>query len=185
MEKTVLDKGLIWAQIISLIAIPIVIAYIGNNFNDSQKDKEIKSKYVELAIDILKNKPDEKNKNLRSWALDIVNKYSGVKMDTLTQADLRNKTAIPPSPVSGGFNLDSTEFGKLIKKSNDIYLPKKERMRVFLEMADYHIKNDDFFSAALALKALIKQTEYIDLKKQATFKLDSIQKVVYSTKNEK
>jgi tetratricopeptide (TPR) repeat protein len=72
---------------LSSISIPIVLVIIGNNFSDALKEKEIRAKYVELAINIL-NQETNKNEKTKSWAIKIVNEYSSVKIDSLTQNEI-------------------------------------------------------------------------------------------------
>lgn len=77
-----------------IIIIPFVIAIMGNLFAQSIKDREIQGKYVELSLQILKDKPSEDNKNIRQWAIDVVNKYSGVMLTPEAAQDLKNKIPI-------------------------------------------------------------------------------------------
>lgn len=75
------------AKIIASVALPIVLLVLGNWYTESQKDKDIGQKYVEIAVGILADAPTEEALELRSWAVEIVNRYSEVKM-TSTLADV-------------------------------------------------------------------------------------------------
>jgi hypothetical protein len=48
-----------------VIIIPIVIGYIGNIYTQATKEKEIKARFVELAINVLNQKPTDESRNLR------------------------------------------------------------------------------------------------------------------------
>ena len=76
------------AKITSLVLVPIVLAIIGALINNSIKGKELKLKYVELAVNILKEEPNEKTKNLREWAIKNINDYSQIKMSAEVQKEL-------------------------------------------------------------------------------------------------
>ncbi len=54
--------------VVATLIIPITVIVIGNSFSTAIKDKEIKLKYVELAIDIL-NKGDQSNERTKKWAI--------------------------------------------------------------------------------------------------------------------
>ncbi len=64
---------------------PIVIAVCGYFLQDAIKDREINSKYVDLSIQILKEAPTEKKMIIRTWAVEVLNKYSEVKLDRHSQ----------------------------------------------------------------------------------------------------
>lgn len=89
------------ATAISVIAIPVVVAWLGNNYTSAIKEREIQGRFVELAVNILKETPDESKKNIRSWAAEIINKYSGVPLNEETQKDLIKSIPlvrdVPPS----------------------------------------------------------------------------------------
>jgi len=59
-------------QIIGIILIPIVAAIIGWKVNDSLKNKDVELKYIEIAIDILRDKPKQETKALRLSRIFIV-----------------------------------------------------------------------------------------------------------------
>ena len=51
------------------------------------KSREVAAQYVEMAVDIMKNKElsPENGRDLRKWAVQVVNEHSVVKMDTTVQ----------------------------------------------------------------------------------------------------
>jgi hypothetical protein len=97
------DKFQVWINFIAVI----VIASIGLIVDSTLKSREVNVKYVEMAVDILKTKPVESPKNLRMWAIDVVNKYSKVPLSIEVQEELKTNS------LPGGTVL-TTEDGKVI-----------------------------------------------------------------------
>lgn len=77
-------------EIIKLILIPIIIAALSIYYTYSQKENEIRVKYVELAIDILKSQKTKENKHLRIYARDIIKEYSIVKLNKNVEKEFLN-----------------------------------------------------------------------------------------------
>jgi hypothetical protein len=96
------DKLESLAKSISLVAIPVVVAIMGNQLNQTISAQEANAKYVELALQILAKKPvpltasqqeRSSDRNLRSWAADLLSATSPVKMSKVTQAGLIDGSA--------------------------------------------------------------------------------------------
>lgn len=62
-----------WAKIIATIAVPVVIAFYGSKINESISSNDRSLHYIEFAAQLLQN---EKDPNIRDWAVDIINHYS-------------------------------------------------------------------------------------------------------------
>ncbi|MDP8201991.1 MAG: hypothetical protein P9M11_07605 [Candidatus Tenebribacter burtonii] len=84
-KKDCWDKLKIFISIISSILIPILIAVYGSSINATlQKNEiavrnvEISVKYIDIATDILSDKPTEDNIVLRYWAIEILKEYSPI-----------------------------------------------------------------------------------------------------------
>ncbi len=75
-------------KITSTILIPIVIIFSGCIINKTLQKNEIKVKYVEIAVRILSNEPNEETSALRNWAVDLLNENSDVKLDSLAIDEL-------------------------------------------------------------------------------------------------
>ena len=56
------DKTLICFQIVGIIIIPIAIAYFGWKLDSTIHEKDIKIKYIEVAVGILKDSPKEETR---------------------------------------------------------------------------------------------------------------------------
>jgi hypothetical protein len=63
-------------KIIASVCTPIVIIVSGVVINSALKKSEIRVKYVEVAVSILKDKPRDDTKALRNWAIDVLESNS-------------------------------------------------------------------------------------------------------------
>ncbi len=61
----------------------------------------MEGRFVELAIDILRQKPTEQSQNLRDWATQVIDKYSGVTFSDSTKRDLIKSITISEKPSLG------------------------------------------------------------------------------------
>ena len=91
---------------ISVLIIPIIVGYYGNLIQEKMQNKQLEvnnialkieennnknkldNEYIKLAINVLKDNPSEENRELRTWAVAIVNKYSDIKLSESTQKSL-------------------------------------------------------------------------------------------------
>jgi len=78
MERDWLAKGKDIAQILSMIAIPVLVAFFGWQFQAAEKDKEVRRDYVQLAISALTS--DRSSGETREWAAAVLAQYSPVPM---------------------------------------------------------------------------------------------------------
>ncbi len=58
---------------------PIIVAVVGNNVTTAIKEREVSSKFVELAVSILRDPPKKEQRELREWAVKIIGNHSGVE----------------------------------------------------------------------------------------------------------
>lgn len=86
MAKDWLDKLKDFAQILSLVAIPLVVAWVGSAIQSAVKEREIRRDYVQIAIGILGAK--ETTPALRSWAVQVLELNSPVPLSLGAQAAL-------------------------------------------------------------------------------------------------
>ncbi len=115
---TFIEKLKTFANMISILAIPLVVAYIGNDFTKSIKEREIQGKFVELAINILNQQPTKENVNIREWATEVIDKYSGVPFTKETQKDLINNLPLNISEIYKDIVLPKTSDGPLRIENN-------------------------------------------------------------------
>jgi len=134
-KSSSVEKQKLWINGIAIILIPIVVAWVSNTFASVIKQNEVQGQFVEIAIDILKETPEENNQkeNLRKWAIEIVNKYSGVPLDSAATKELtyniplledRIITSAPPvyknSQFIGKKAFVHPNFNKHLDKINEL-----------------------------------------------------------------
>lgn len=74
--------------LLSAVIIPVLLAYLGSRFTNVQKERDIQAQFVKIAVDILQAPPTRENKNVREWATQIINQYSGVPLSSEARRDL-------------------------------------------------------------------------------------------------
>src|SRR5215467_15201186 len=79
---------------VAAVLIPIVLAVVGNAYTTAIKEREIQGRFVELALNILKDEPTKENENIRKWAVQVINAYSGVPLSAAAESDLVQKVPI-------------------------------------------------------------------------------------------
>lgn len=82
------EKLKVLSLIVASLAIPLVVAYIGNAVSREHKEKELSVRYVELAIGILGAEPKEQTSALRQWAVKIVNNHSKTPLSDAAEEEL-------------------------------------------------------------------------------------------------
>jgi VIT1/CCC1 family predicted Fe2+/Mn2+ transporter len=71
-KKDIWDKLSSLAALFASVLVPIVIAVIGHSYTSALKESENRVKYTELAISILKDKPEKETNDVRAWAIDVI-----------------------------------------------------------------------------------------------------------------
>ena len=112
-KKDIWDK----ASVLAALLVPIVIALVGHAYTSALKEAEIRVKYTELAISILKEKPAQDTKDVRAWSVDVINKYSGVPMDANVRKQLLGSRLIQSNFTNSNF-LESDFKGSIFVRSN-------------------------------------------------------------------
>ena len=74
------DKLAVISGFAASMLVPLVIAYTGQVYTSGLKQRDRQVQYVELAVSILKEKPDKTQGEVREWAADIIDKYSEVPL---------------------------------------------------------------------------------------------------------
>lgn len=81
-------------QILSVVLIPFVLSFCGMKIDQTLKEREMRAKYIEIATGILRDKPSEDTLALRTWAIDVVQKYSPVPLKKEAVEEL-SQNALP------------------------------------------------------------------------------------------
>lgn len=107
------EKSKSITTIISAVVIPVALLIIGNMFSRAVAEREIQGKFVELAVKILQEHPSEDTRNIRSWATQVINAYSGVPLSQQTKNDLIENTPLLPPALryEGRADLGNTQPG--------------------------------------------------------------------------
>jgi len=77
-ERDTLGKIQAIATIVSLVAIPIVIAIVGWAVQEKIADQTTKKDYVLMAVGILNKQQSEGDEELRRWAIEVLDKNAPV-----------------------------------------------------------------------------------------------------------
>jgi Zn-dependent protease with chaperone function len=98
-----------WEKIIISLILPLTIGVVTSiwalSISSALKDKELRVKYVEIATVIL-NDPKSTTK-LRTWATEVVNKYSDVPLSE----DVK-KEFIGGAVIGGTFKVETHRAGE-------------------------------------------------------------------------
>lgn len=115
---------------IASIITAFLIPFIGYYYTDSQKSREIENRYIELGIKILSEKPDSSNENLRVWAVELVNKFSEVKLKDSVKNNLIKDI---PLILKGSDVNENINFVYPVKNGSDLlgYLLMPDNLNLF------------------------------------------------------
>jgi hypothetical protein len=83
------------AGIISSVFIPLAGLYAASR----DKEKEVDKGFVEIATQILSDKPTPDNAPLRKWAIDIIDHYSAIKLAPQAKTTLELKPIFEHKPA--------------------------------------------------------------------------------------
>lgn len=83
--KTIWEKLPVISTFLASVLIPVVLAFVGHALTTAMKQGENRVRYSELAISILKEEPSDSNRDVRGWAVEVINRYSGVQMSARTK----------------------------------------------------------------------------------------------------
>jgi murein L,D-transpeptidase YcbB/YkuD len=83
-------------RIMSLIAIPVVIAIVGALIQDSVAKRSVSQQYVQVAVAILTSR-EKIDPNLRSWAVDLLDDNSPTRLGATVKQKLKEGSITLPS----------------------------------------------------------------------------------------
>lgn len=83
------------AQIISALAIPLVLALIGFYVQRSLAESGLKKDYVQMALSVLSEPPTKQNEQLRKWAIAVLDKNSPVTIPIELKSQLVVESFVP------------------------------------------------------------------------------------------
>jgi len=89
------------SRTLSIAAIPVLLAVVGWLVQRQLQKQSVSKDYVQLAVSILREPDSSKiNTELRSWAVDLLNAYSVVKLSARMSDVLKTGQAVLP-PLEG------------------------------------------------------------------------------------
>lgn len=112
MEKW--EKFKIFSGSLAAVLIPLALAFIGNGYSQALKEREMQGRFVELAVSILRETPTPQTENIRGWAVDVLNEYSGVQLGAGAKNDLIRKHSLRDAIYGGGKKLINVDAMKEI-----------------------------------------------------------------------
>jgi murein L,D-transpeptidase YcbB/YkuD len=83
-------------RILSLLAIPVVIAIVGALIQSSLARRTVSQQYVQVAVSILTSK-EKLDPSLRSWAVDLLNDNSPTHLSQTVKLKLKEGSVTLPS----------------------------------------------------------------------------------------
>ncbi len=100
--KEKLENMQLVAQILSLLAVPILVAFFGWKIQEGLKEKEVQKDFVQIAVSILSAKKVEGGEDavIRGWAVRLLQKASPValsdeEMQALENASVTRTLLVP------------------------------------------------------------------------------------------
>jgi WD40 repeat protein len=109
------------AKVLSLVAIPVALAFGGWLIQNSLAERSVSQEYVKLAVTILKEPKDKTDNLLRSWAADLLNQNSPTKFSPEVLRALKEGQAVLPAQLAailsannGGGSLAVSPDGKRV-----------------------------------------------------------------------
>jgi hypothetical protein len=107
------DKALAFFEILKVLS--IIIA--GSIINTTLKTNELEIQYVKIAVDVLQAKPDPTTKELRAWAVKVLDKKSDIPLGEEAVKTLLEKEL--PSAKVYLDDMSEKEFNNLSLKEFD------------------------------------------------------------------
>lgn len=100
-EQTTWEIRKDMALTFAAIATPLVVAGIGAWYNIAIKESDNQVRYVELAISQLSEKPSPETTALRSWAIDLLDSQSPIKLSPEAKTQLRSQALVISATARG------------------------------------------------------------------------------------
>jgi hypothetical protein len=89
------EKVKLGSAAVAAIVVPVVLADVGNIYTTAMKERELQGRFVEIATDILREEPKPGSEALRSWGVDIIDRYSAVPFSADARGKLIESETLP------------------------------------------------------------------------------------------
>lgn len=120
-KSTPLQKGLAIAIVVVPIVTAFATAYIGGQYALASTRTDTGARMVELAANILREPPKEQAVDVREWAMDVLDRYSGVPISPQARNALTKSIALPSA---GSVTVDikvNGQDGNVVIKPGESY----------------------------------------------------------------
>jgi hypothetical protein len=106
--KDLWDKLGVIAGVLASVLVPLAIGLAGHwvtgayqERESKLKDREFARKWIEISLDILRSSDTVDQKNLRAWAVNVINYYAendAIKIPKELRTDLETGKSVVPAP---------------------------------------------------------------------------------------
>ncbi len=100
MEKSLIEQIEIYAGIFLKVALPLVTLTLGSCLISAYDQKDTRLKYIDIAVNVLNEKPSPEKERLRDWAIRTLNLYAEKKMAIGARKELKAAplwATVPPA----------------------------------------------------------------------------------------
>lgn len=136
------QKAQVIAVVMASIAVPVILAVIGNAYTNAQKEAErvhlrerqeaeLSVRYVELAVEILRAPPRKQAAQMRTWAVQVLDRFSPVSLPSPAKESL----ATTQLQVAADAPAGATALDVLVDKTDQEVLEEVRRLRARREAA--------------------------------------------------
>ncbi len=94
------QKAKVASQVAAILLMPLILALVGHTLSSALKEREARTRFIELAISILREEPRSEYEPIRKWALEVVDRYSEIKIEGSVRTALLSELALPRSKSS-------------------------------------------------------------------------------------
>jgi hypothetical protein len=88
------DKIKVMSGAVASLAIPLAVVWVSTQQANAATERQMQGRFVEVAVTILQSSPTQDNEGIRSWALEIIDRYSGIPLTPAQKEDLRERVQI-------------------------------------------------------------------------------------------
>ena len=132
------------ASIAASIAVPLILAVVGYMVQRQIATEGLKKDYVQIAASILKENPNGQEKELRKWAVEVLDRNADIPFSSNAKASLekgfpivRNNFLFPDAPKPCMEPPARLKFDSLIKSSiKGEYIDIGDQKRFLLAVTD-------------------------------------------------
>lgn len=96
-DKTTFNAAII--AVAATLTAGVGAAWVGGRFADASAQRAANVRLIELAIGILQEQPSPSSRELRGWALGVLDKHSDVRLSERARLALTDSIALPSVPL--------------------------------------------------------------------------------------